>query len=98
MVRAVRDGELDQVAVPDKPLDVLAQQIVAETAAQEEWDEQALFSLLRNAYPYRNLEKAEFDEVIDMLARGYVTRRGRRGALVHHDVLNKKIRSRKGSR
>jgi len=98
MVRAVRDGGLDQVAVPDKPLDVLAQQIVAETAAQEEWDEDALFSVFRNSYPYRNLEKSEFDEVVDMLARGYVTRRGRRGALIHHDSLGKKLRSRKGSR
>src|SRR5216117_2152127 len=59
MVRAVRDGELDRVAVPDKPLDVLAQQIVAETSAEEEWDEQALFDLCRRAYPYRTLEKRE---------------------------------------
>jgi ATP-dependent helicase Lhr and Lhr-like helicase len=98
MARAVRDGELDQVAVPDKPLDVLAQQIVAETAAQEEWDEAGLFNLFRNSFPYRNLAKQEFDEVVDMLASGYATRRGRRGALVHHDALNRKIRSRKGSR
>jgi len=98
MVRAVRDGELDQVVVPDKPLDVLAQQIVAETAAEAEWDEAALFSLFRNSYPYRDLLRQEFDEVVDMLARGYATRRGQRGALIHHDTLNKKIRSRKGSR
>src|SRR5207248_1307663 len=86
MVRAVRDGELDHVVVPDKPLDVLAQQIVAETAAEEEWDEQALFSLFHNSYPYRNLGENEFLEVVEMLARGYATRRGRRGALLHHDV------------
>src|SRR5438477_2306641 len=98
MVRAVYDGELDRVAVPDKPLDVLAQQIVAETAAQDEWDEQALFDLYRQAYPYRALEKREFDEVVQMLARGYATRRGRRGALVHYDSLNHKVRARKGSR
>ena len=98
MVRAVHDGELDRVAVPDKPLDVLAQQIVAEAAAEEEWDEEALFELFKGAYPYRNLEKTEFDEVVEMLARGYATRRGRRGALIHYDSLNKKLRSRKGSR
>ena len=98
MVRAVHDGVLDRVAVPDKPLDVLAQQIVAESAAEEEWDEQALFELFRGAYPYRNLTKEEFDEVVEMLARGYATRRGRRGALIHHDSLNRKIRARKGSR
>jgi ATP-dependent Lhr-like helicase len=98
MVRAVRDGELDRVAVPDKPLDVLAQQIVAEAAAEEEWDAEALFQLFTRAYPYRSLEKGRFLEVVEMLARGYVTRRGRRGALVHHDALYNKIRARKGSR
>jgi ATP-dependent Lhr-like helicase len=98
MVRAVHDGELDRVSVPDRPLDVLAQQIVAETAAEGEWDEDALFSLFRTAYPYRNLEKEQFLDVVEMLARGYATRRGRRAALIHHDTLNRKIRARKGSR
>ncbi len=98
MVRAVHDGELDRVSVPDKPLDVLAQQIVAEASAQDECDEGALFSLFRQAYPYRGLAHAEFFEVVEMLARGYATRRGRRGALIHYDSLNRKIRSRKGSR
>jgi len=98
MVRAVHDGELDRVAVPDKPLDVLAQQVVAEAAAEEEWEADALFSLFKAAYPYRGLGRAEFDEVVEMLARGYVTRRGRRGALVHHDALHNRIRARKGSR
>src|SRR5258707_7291106 len=63
MVRAVKDGELDRVLIPDKPLDVLAQQIVAEAAA-EEWDEEVLFDLLRGAYPYRSLEKTHFDEFV----------------------------------
>ena len=98
MVRAVRDGELDRVAVPDKPLDVLAQQIVAEAAAEDEWDAGALFSLVKRAYPYRALQESEFAEIVEMLARGYVTRRGRRGALIHHDALHNKIRARKGSR
>jgi len=98
MVRAVYDGELDRVAVPDQPLDVLAQQIVAETAAQEEWDEQTLFELFRQAYPYRHLEKKDFDEIVEMLAHGYATRRGRRGALLHYDSLNHRLRARKGSR
>jgi ATP-dependent Lhr-like helicase len=98
MVRAVHDGELDRISVPDKPLDVLAQQIVAETAADEEWGEDELFELFKGAYPYRNLEKSQFLEVVDMLARGFVTRRGRRAALIHYDSLNKEIRSRKGSR
>src|SRR5690348_8105076 len=98
MVRAVYDGELDRVAVPDQPLDVLAQQIVAETAAEEEWDEQALYELCRQAYPYRHLEKKQFDEIVEMLAHGYATKRGRRAALLHHDKLDGKLRPRKGSR
>jgi ATP-dependent helicase Lhr and Lhr-like helicase len=98
MVRAVHDGELDRVEVPDKPLDVLAQQIVAETSAEEEWDEDALFDLFRNAYPYRALDKEGFHEIVEMLSRGFATRRGRRAALVHYDSLNRKIRGRKGSR
>jgi ATP-dependent Lhr-like helicase len=98
MVRAVCDGELDRVSVPDKPLDVLAQQIVAETAAAGEWDEQALFELFRNAYPYRDLQEEQFLDVVEMLARGYATRRGRRAALIHRDSLHRRIRSRKGSR
>ena len=74
MVRAVKDGELDRVIIPEKPLDVLAQQIVAECAA-EEWNEDALFALVKRAYPYRNLNRSEFDETVEMLARGYTTRR-----------------------
>ncbi|MGH8742469.1 MAG: helicase-related protein, partial [Burkholderiales bacterium] len=98
MVRAVRDGELDRVAVPDKPLDVLAQQVVAEVSAEQEWDEDALYTLLQGAYPYRTLGKQQYMEVVQMLARGYATRRGRRGALIHYDGLSRKLRSRKGSR
>src|SRR5213592_4778021 len=97
MVRAVKDGELDRVLIPDKPLDVLAQQITAE-AATEEWDEGALFDLVRRAYPYRGLEKAEFDEVVAMLAHGYATKRGQRAALVHYDAVHRKLRERRGSR
>jgi ATP-dependent Lhr-like helicase len=97
MARAARDGELDRIRVPGKPLDVLAQQIVAETAA-EEWDEDALLEFLRRAYPYRELARSEFDDVVAMLASGYATRRGRRAALVHHDAVNRKLRARRGSR
>jgi ATP-dependent Lhr-like helicase len=98
MVRGVRDGELDRVTSADKPLDVLAQQIVATSAAQEEWGETALYELMRGAYPYRNLTRQEFDDVLKMLAEGYTTKRGRRAALVHHDPINEKVRARKGSR
>jgi ATP-dependent Lhr-like helicase len=98
MLRAVHDGELDRVFVPDKPLDVLAQQVVAEVSAEEEWDEAALYELFRNAYPYRNLERSEFQDVVDMLGKGFATQRGRRPPLIHHDTHNRKLRARKGSR
>jgi len=97
LLAAVRRGELDRVAVPAKPLDVLAQQIVAEVAARE-WDEAGLYELLRGAYPCRDLERAEFDEVVRMLAEGYSTRRGRHGALVHHDGVNHRVKGRRGAR
>src|SRR5437773_6270181 len=98
MLRGVRDGELDRIAVPDAPLDVLAQQIVAETAAQEKWEEHALFSLVRGAFPYKNLEPSDFKDVVEMLSRGYATRNGRRGALIHYDSIERQLRARKGSR
>ncbi len=97
MLRAVKEGELDRVLIPEKPLDVLAQQIVAESAA-EEWDEDALFERFRSAYPYRSLQKTEFDEVVAMLAHGYSTKRGQRAALVHYDAVHRKLRERRSSR
>jgi ATP-dependent helicase Lhr and Lhr-like helicase len=97
LLDSVRRGELDRLTIPELPLDVLAQQIVAETAAQE-WTEDALFALIRRASPFRALERADFDAVVAMLAEGFSTRRGRRGALIHHDAVNRVIRPRKGAR
>jgi ATP-dependent Lhr-like helicase len=96
-VHSAYNGELDQVQIQQKPLDVLAQQIVA-CAACEEWREQDLFNLVRCAYPYRDLTRKEFDEVVQMLAEGFSTKRGRRGALLHHDAVNHRIRGRRGAR
>src|SRR5262249_8969251 len=97
MVHAAKDGELDRVTIPGKPLDVLAQQVVAEAAA-EEWDEEALRELFRRAWPYRELTEGEFSDVIAMLATGYATKRGRRAALLHYDAVHRKLRARAGSR
>jgi ATP-dependent Lhr-like helicase len=98
MLRCVQDGELDRIAIPDAPLDVLAQQIVAETAAQEKWEEDGLLSLVRRAFPYKNLAQSDFKDVVEMLSRGYATRNGRRGALIHYDSVERQLRARKGSR
>ncbi len=94
---AIRQGELDRIIIPEKPLDVLAQQIVAETANKEYTDDE-LFSLVTKAYPYHNLTRKEFDEVVDMMAEGYTSRRGRRGAYLYHDRINQRIKARKGAR
>ncbi len=93
----VGKGLLDRVVIRDKPLDVLAQQLVAE-AACEDWPEERLFELVRGAHPYRDLQRSEFDDVVQMLAQGFATRRGRRAALIHHDAVNGRIRGRRGAR
>ncbi len=97
LLRAVAGGTLDRIQLRDKPLEVLAQQIVAETAS-EDWGADALYALARRAYPYRDLPRAEFDDVVAMLSQGFTTRRGRRGALVHHDPANGRLRGRRGAR
>jgi len=97
LLDSVRRGELDRLAIPEQPLDVLAQQIVAEVAARE-WSEDELFALLRRASPYRALPRADFAAVIAMLAEGFGSRRGRAGALIHHDAVNGKLRGRRGAR
>jgi len=94
---SVRRGELDHLEIPEQPLDILAQQIVA-TVAPEEWTEDALFEMVTRAYPFRNLKREKFDEVIRMLSEGFTTRRGRRGTFLHHDAVNQRIRGRRGAR
>ena len=69
------------------PLDVLAQQIVAEVARRE-WDEDALFALVRRAWPYRELTREDFDAVVRMLADGFTTRRGPRAGYLHRDAVH----------
>ncbi|MEK6281308.1 MAG: DEAD/DEAH box helicase [Acidobacteriota bacterium] len=97
IIDAVRRGELDRLELPEQPLDILAQQIVA-ASAPEEWSEADLFEMVRRAYPYRNLERAKFNEVIRMLAEGFSTKRGRRSAYLHHDAVNQRIRGRPNAR
>jgi len=138
LVRAIRQGDLDRLIIPDSPLDILAQQIVAicasgsgrvertllsasndgeNPAATEElfpassetragapaphdsgWDEDELFALVRRAYPYRNLSGETYEAVLEMLSEGIASRRGRYGAYIHHDRINRKLRARRGAR
>jgi ATP-dependent Lhr-like helicase len=143
LVRAIKHGDLDRIIIPDAPLDILAQQIVAICAAEGAsarvarallpasdgndrciatkdkffessssragvpaphelpeagWDEDELFALVRRAYPYRNLPREIFDSILEMLAEGIAARRGRYGAYLHRDRVNRKLRARRGSR
>ena len=139
LVRAIRQGDLDRLIIPDAPLDVLAQQIVASCAAgqgaagvargkvrgedgpaidggdaggtasraedfgstdtgSEGWDEDELFALACRAYPYRNLKRETFDSILEMLSEGIAARRGRYGAYIHRDRVNRKLRARRGAR
>jgi ATP-dependent helicase Lhr and Lhr-like helicase len=97
LLRAVRRGELDAILSHDAPLDVLAQQITAETSCQD-YGSDALFDLVRRAWPYRALARERFDQVVAMLSDGFTTRRGRRSALVHRDEVHDRLRARRGSR
>src|SRR5262252_4490785 len=97
LLESTARGELDRVVIPDAPLDVLAQQIVAEVSAQD-WREDALLGLFRRATPYRTLAPESFAAVVGMVAEGFTTRRGRRGALIHYDGVNHMLRGRRGAR
>jgi ATP-dependent helicase Lhr and Lhr-like helicase len=164
LVRAIRQGDLDRLIIPDAPLDILAQQIVATCAAESVnasvtreprprtfeaisevgdskaqlwtndtapvhanqvtsatletrvgrprhtnhtghdgedgggWDEDELFALVTRAYPYRNLSRETYLSILEMLSEGIASRRGRYGAYIHHDKVNRKLRPRRGSR
>lgn len=105
LLHSLKVGELDKIVMPEKPLDILSQQIVAELSspamlseqADEGWDLDELYALFANAYPYRELTRNDFDVLMSMLAEGYSTRRGRRGTHVHLDRLNNRVRARRGS-
>jgi ATP-dependent Lhr-like helicase len=95
LLDCVRRGELDTLRIPSAPLDVLAQQIVAEVSCRE-WGEDELFALVRRAQPYAELERSRFDAVLRMLAEGYTTRNGVRGAYLHRDAAARSLRGRRG--
>ncbi len=97
LIDSVRRGELETCREISAPLDVLAQQIVAMVAC-EDWDEDELFQTLVRAAPYRGLSRAEFDQVVAMLAEGYALSRGRRGAYLYRDLVANRLRARKGAR
>ena len=129
LVRAIRRGDLDRLMIPEAPLDILAQQIVATCASSVRggrtlvsgdseaegiartgiseqhgqssdpgWHEDDLFALVTRAYPYRHLSRELFDSIVEMLSEGIAARRGRYGAYLHHDRVNRRLRARRGAR
>ncbi len=96
-VRAIRQGDLDRIQIPASPLDILAQQIVAMCSC-EDWDEDALFDCVRRAYPYRDLKREEYDSILEMLSQGLAAKRGRYGAYLFRDMVNRRLRARRGAR
>jgi ATP-dependent helicase Lhr and Lhr-like helicase len=97
LARSINHGELDRILIPPAPLDVLAQQIVAMCAA-EEWRENELWETVRHAYPYRELTRKDYDQLLEMLSEGLDSSRGRRGAYLYRDRVNGVLRARRGSR
>ncbi len=110
LVRAIKQGDLDRLIIPESPLDILAQQVVAtcasgssnaasaQVSSDDGWDEDEMFALAKRAYPYRNLKRETFDSILEMLSEGIASRRGRYGAYVHRDRVNGKLRARRGAR
>ncbi|MDZ4844479.1 MAG: DEAD/DEAH box helicase [Chitinophagales bacterium] len=97
LLDSVKRGELDKIIMPEKPLDILAQQIVAEVSCKD-YTTDELFKMVTRAYPYRDLSRKEFDEVVKMLSEGFTTRNGRRSAYLHYDMVNERVIGRKGAR
>jgi ATP-dependent Lhr-like helicase len=97
LLRAVRQGELDRIVEYDAPLDVLAQQIVAEASCRA-CAESELLDVVRRAWPYRALTPSDYDAVVRMVSEGYAARRGRRAALVHRDEVHRVLTGRRGTR
>ncbi len=97
LLDSIRRGELDRIIIPEKPLDVLSQQIVAEVACRE-YDVNELFTIFKFSYPFRNLTYEEFTEVLKTLSEGYSSKNGRRGAYIYYDMVHDKLRARKAAK
>ena len=97
LLRGTRQGRLDAIVVPERPLDILAQQMVAESAA-ESWAEGELLGLARQAAPFRDLSAEDFEDITDLLAEGIRTGRGRRAYYLHRDQVNGTVKGRRGAR
>ena len=97
LMRGALSGRLDALVIPQGPLDILAQQVVAECAAAE-WKEAELLALVRGAAPFSSVSDADFDDVAELVSEGIRTGRGRRAAYLHRDQVSGELRGRRGAR
>jgi ATP-dependent Lhr-like helicase len=97
LLRGARSGRLDRLLIPVCPLDIVAQQVVAECAAAE-WEAGDLLTLVRRAAPFAELSAEDFADVADLLSEGIRTGRGRRAAYLHRDQVSGQLRGRRGAR
>lgn len=97
LLDSLQQGELDELQIPEKPMDVLAQQLVAELSCSD-YTYTELYNLVKRAYPYRSLTEKEYEEIIETLAKGYTTRRGRGSAYIYFDKVNFTLKARKAAR
>jgi len=97
VVRSIRARELDQIAVPEAPLDVLAQQIVAAVAA-ESVSVDTLWHRFRNAAPYRTLSREDFVAVVRALAEPLPAEVKGAAPRILWDRVNDRLHARRGSR
>lgn len=97
LLDAVRRSELDRLVIPEKPIDILSQQLIASIAC-DEWNEEELYQLSKSAYSFQGLDRKSFDDVLEMLTVGFTNRRGFKRAYLHRDIVNGKVRARKGAR
>ena len=93
LLRAIKQGRLDRIEIPVAPLDILAQQIVA-TVACDDWEEDPLYELCRQAWPYRDLKRDEFDAIVGCLSDGMAPG-NHTGAYLHRDRIHHKLRARR---
>src|SRR6202162_72706 len=83
LLRCIKGAVLDRTPIPPRPLDILAPPLVA-ACVPEAWDERELYDVLRRAFPYRTLEREEFDKVVALHTAG-------RRALLHRDGVNGRV-------
>jgi ATP-dependent Lhr-like helicase len=96
-MRGARSGRLDRLRIPSQPLDILAQQVVAECSAAE-WGAEDLLALARGAAPFSDLSAEDFEDVAELVSEGVRTGRGRRAAYLHRDQVSGQLRGRRGAR